>query len=309
MKKTKIYAMLVILLLITSCEKYVSVNSTTASKDGSNNVTLHIVAYEHRKFTPFSAPPRHSLGDSRSSEPSADNDYTLADICKKISFAVFYGDEKVKTINQSISEENFGTVNFSLQEGTYDIVVIAHSGTGNCTISSPEKITFTNNKVTDTFYYYGSLEVSEDTPTEKEINLTRAVGMFRLHINDEIPNNAKQFKFYYTGGSSTFDAVTGSGCVNSKQTEYKTIDKNTKDYDVFTFPHNPIKKIKLDITAQNASGTTIASNLFENVTVERNFITTYSGNFFSGDTGGGEGNSGFHFTFDAKWEGTNDTPF
>ena len=78
-------------------------------------------------------------------------------------------------------------------------------------------MTFPNNKVTDTFFYYGDLVVG----TEKQsydLTLTRAVAMFRLVLtDDEIPSTVAKLKFYYLGGSSTFrltadpdwDAVNG----------------------------------------------------------------------------------------------------
>lgn len=52
--------------------------------------------------------------------------------------------------------------------------------------------------------------------------------MFRLVIKDEIPEQAKKIKFYYTGGSSTLNAKTGYGCVNSKQTEILDLVKNSR---------------------------------------------------------------------------------
>ena len=48
-----------------------------------------------------------------------------------------------------------------------------------------------------------------------DVTLKRAVGKFRLVVKDETPKTIKQMKIYYTGGSSTFDATTGYGCVNS----------------------------------------------------------------------------------------------
>ena len=41
-------------------------------------------------------------------------------------------------------------------------MVIAHNGEGAATITSEEKVTFPNNKVTDTFYYYGDLVVTSE---------------------------------------------------------------------------------------------------------------------------------------------------
>jgi hypothetical protein len=40
--------------------------------------------------------------------------------------------------------------------------VCRHSCDGSATITSTEKVTFPNNKVTDTFYYYGDLVVTAE---------------------------------------------------------------------------------------------------------------------------------------------------
>ena len=70
-----------------------------------------------------------------------------------------------------------------------------------------------------------------------DLTLTRAVAMFRMVLTDEeIPSTVTKFKFYYTGGSSTFSPSAGYGCVNSKQTEIRPVaDDGT--YEIFTLPH------------------------------------------------------------------------
>lgn len=241
-------------------------------------------------------------GDDSSTEEPA-----LEDICTRLSFSFFNGEEKVKTVNQVAGDNGFGTASINLSEGTYRLVVIAHSGKGNCTISSPEKVKFYKNKMTDTFAYYGTLEVSEDEDTNQEINLSRAVAKITLSINDNIPENVKRLLFYYTGGSSTLNATTMQGCVNSKQTEEREIVAGQKDYDIYTFPHQDDKKVALTITGYDPSDVEVSSKYIENIPVKRNYITTCIGDLF------GEGDytpsdkeqttGGFTFKFDPKWDG------
>lgn len=62
--------------------------------------------------------------------------------------------------------------------------------------------------------------------------------MFRLVLTDEeIPSSVSKLKFYYVGGSSTFNPSTGYGCVNSKQTEIRTIANGVTTFSIFTLPH------------------------------------------------------------------------
>lgn len=303
MKTIRLLFLLTSITMFSSCEKFYAESTNTDGYDENANVTIKVSNFIQSKFEKNETLTR-SEDDSLSEEPA------LEDNCTRLSFAIFNIEEKVKNINQSIGDDNFGTININLPNGTYRVVVIAHSGKGNCTISSPEKIKFYKNKMTDTFLYYGTLEVNEDEENKQEINLSRAVAMIRIHINDDIPANIKQLKFYYTGGSSTLDATSALGCVNSRQTENLNITAGQKDYEVYTFPREDSKTVKLAITALDEVGTEVASKVIEDIPVNKNHITTYSGNLF-GDSGNGgsssydpkETTSGITFKFDPEWEG------
>ncbi|MBQ4029312.1 MAG: FimB/Mfa2 family fimbrial subunit, partial [Prevotella sp.] len=186
-------------------------------------------------------------------------------------------------------------------KGNYRLVAIAHNGTGAATISSPEKITFPNNKCTDTFYICEDFSVSDNS--EFDLTLKRAVAMFRFVVEDAFPENIHQMKFYYTGGSSTFDATTGYGCVNSKQTEYREINdemgNNEKQFDLFTFPHAEEDTLKMTITALSSTDVTIKERNFTSIPVKKNYITQYSGTFF--DSTSSEGDLNIHFQVDTTW--------
>ena len=210
---------------------------------------------------------------------------------------------------QKEGDASFGTVALTLAAGTYQLVVIAHNAEGSATITSTEKVTFPNNKVTDTFYYYGDLVVTSEVQSY-DLTLSRAVAMFRMVLTDEeIPSTVTKFKFYYTGGSSTFSPSAGYGCVNSKQTEIRTVaDDGT--YEIFTLPHTEEDVLtKLTVTALDANDNTVKERVFENVPVTRNQITRYTGSFF-GNGGSGQTSDGtFRLTADPDWDSVNGYTF
>lgn len=280
MKTIKFYAMFAIMVMMSSCEKFISDSEKSSEKSETKNVSLQLSQTEKVKKA-----------------------------CQKVSFAFFKGDEKIGAINQALDDADFGNIHVSLSPGSYRIVAIGHNGTGSCTITTPEKITFTNNKVTDTFYYYGTLEAKEDEKTTETVTLRRAVAMLRLVIKDKIPDNAKKIKFYYTGGSSTFNAVTGYGCVNSKQTEILDIKPDQQVYEVYTFPHEDNKTLKVTISVLDENDFTIASTTLEDVQVEKNYITQYSGKLFKDLSGGGSTDIDIDFEFDPEWAGEKDYEF
>ena len=292
--------MLVLVATLTSCEKFsLDESGQSSTHDANANVTVRIHQVQNR-----------TIGEVTKATASGT---ALKDVCSKVSFVVFDGEEKIEAINQSADDDNFGIARFSLDEGEYRLVVIAHNGKGNCTMTVPEKVKFTSNKLTDTFYYYGKLTVKDDKILA-DVKLQRAVSAFRLHITDEIiPEEMKSIKFYYTGGSSTLDATSGYGCVNSRQTEVFKLAKDQRDYSVYTFPHEDSQGLNMKISILDADGKTIRELDKDNIEVKCNYITKANISIAesSGDTPGGsdggdeddKGDGGFNIQFNPEWEG------
>jgi hypothetical protein len=129
--------------------------------------------------------------------------------------------------------------------------------------------------------------------------------MFRLNVEDVIPDQVKQMKFYYTGGSSTFNAKTGYGCVNSKQTELRDVNEVVRSadpacFEVYTFPHAESGELKMTVSALNASNEVIVEKVFEKVPVTINQITQYAGHFFSSSPD--DGTIEFVLHTDSSWQ-------
>lgn len=275
-------------LLLAACEKPVLDNEDAVTKKDAN-VILHFKQYEQESFT-------RSATD-------------ITELCSRLNIAIFDADgTKVKTVAQKESDAGYGTVALTLASGTYKLVVIAHNGEGSATITSTEKVTFPNNKVTDTFYYYGDLIVTDATQSY-DLTLTRAVAMFRLVLTDEeMPSNVAKLKFYYLGGSSTFSPKDGCGCVNSKQTEIRPVSDDGI-YEIFTLPHTEDDVLtKLTVTALDQNDNIVKEKVFENVPVTRNQVTRYTGSFFG--SGGSQTSDGtIRLTADPDWDSVNGYTF
>ena len=291
--------LLILLFGLTACEKPVfSEDGSGGDSHAEANVILH--------FTQFEASPLTPLQEARGTRAATD----ITELCSRLNIAIFDADgTKVKTVAQKSDDANYGTVALSLAAATYQLVVIAHNGDGSATISTTEKVTFPNNKVTDTFYYYGDLVVTGEKQSY-DLTLTRAVAMFRLVLTDEsVPAAVAKFKFYYVGGSSTFSPVEGYGCVQSKQTEIRTV-ADDGIYEIYTLPHSEEDLLtKLTVTALDANDNIIKERVFENVPVVRNQVTRYTGSFFG--SGGGEqtGSGDFRMTADPEWDAVNGYTF
>ena len=293
----KKYMFIALTLLVAACEKPILDEDVVLMNEA--NVILHMTQYEQEAFG--------NSGNRATTRTATD----ITELCSRLNIAIFDDDgTKVKTVAQKEGDASFGTVALTLAAGTYQLVVIAHNGEGSATITSTEKVTFPNNKVTDTFYYYGDLVVTSEVQSY-DLTLTRAVAMFRMVLtDDEIPSSVAKFKFYYTGGSSTFSPSAGYGCVNSKQTEIRTVADGVTTFDIFTLPHTEEDVLtKLTVTALDANDNIIKEKVFENVPVSRNQVTRYTGSFF-GSGGSGQTSDGtFRLTADPDWDSVNGYTF
>lgn len=310
--KKKNYALVASFLMmlvatLTSCEKFALDETSTDPHDANANVTFH-VSMGKNQSTEF-----NTKATGFNTKAADSNAIPLEKVCSRLSLGIFDEIGKVKTLNTLSTDKEYGKLSVALDEGEYRVVIIGHNGAGNCTISSPEKIKFSNNKLTDTFYYYGRLNITSEE-TEETIELKRAVAQFKVHITDSvIPTNARSIRFYYLGGSSTLDATSGYGCVNSRQTEVFKLAKDQRDYSVYTFPHEDSQGLNMKISILDADGKTIRELDKDNIEVKCNYITKANISIAesSGDTPGGgdgededdKGNGGFNILFNPEWAG------
>lgn len=252
------------MLSVASCEKM------TVGKGGSEeevNVFLSVASFEQ---VPFSA--------TRTA---------VSEVCSRLSFLVYDRDgTRIRKEDQQMDDEDFGQAGFMLAKGRYYLVVVAHSGEGNPTSTNARKIGFTNKTgYTDTFVYADSLTVDE-TDVERSLNLRRITAMVRFIPNDAVPAKADSIRFYYTGGSGTFDAVGGGwGVVKSTQVQWYAVNPSERQFEIYTIPHEGDGQ-QLNLTASTYQGnkgeaTLLTECEIEGIPVKRNHITTCRGYLFS----------------------------
>ena len=279
---------LVMIMMMQGCEKGILDEESEVTLDG--NLMVDVLEIEN---IPFESLTR---GDQAASE-----------VCNRLNFAIYdMGGSRLKQINQEKGKAGFGTVSFQLEEGDYELVVVAHSSKGNPTMTNPAKIQFTNaTGYTDTFLYTGKVSVDEESEG-LTISLNRITSLCRFVITDDIPESVKKIQFYYTGGSGAFDAATGMGCVASKQTvTFDLTSESRKQFDLYTFLHEPSDQIALKVTAMDADGKELYVREFD-VPMERNRVTRLSGNFFDGS---GSSTTIGGITINAEWNGETNVEF
>ena len=237
---------------------------------------------------------------------------TIGDYFTKLNVMLFDADgakvfDKVRT--QLATDDDFGTLNAALQEGTYTVVAVGHSSLVSATIKSPQMVQFTakdGQKLTDTFCYCGDVTIG-DTPEQFQLKMHRVCAMVEVVATDEtVPDGFARVVIGYTGGSANFNPTTFEGTTKSTQSEARI---KADRYQVFTFPYMATTgTLKMTLSMQTADGTVLAVKTIDEVPVTRNRITRYTGHLFD-NTPGEITETGFGFTVDADWDGIDDYTF
>ena len=267
-----LYALAMTVALV-SCEKAIMAVDSTTSGDKNGNLRVSVYQIEQ---TPFTSITRRA--DNATTRAAQD----ASKACTRLNFAIYdEGGSRLKQVNQTSDKASFGQCAFQLEEGTYQLVVVGHSASSNPTMTVPTKIQFTNaTGYTDTFLCYGEVTIGEES-VDYEVSLDRIVALCRFVVTDDIPAEVKKMRFYYTGGSGAFNAVTGLGCVASKQdVKFDVTPTGSKQFDLYTFLHDLSDNIALTVTALDAGGNELYSRQFD-VLMQQNHITWLSGAFFS----------------------------
>ena len=269
MTKQSLFSIFALLLcfVFTSCEEpYTAEESapvpTQQEKTQKGNLMVSVFQLEQ---TPFSSMTRTAA----------------ADACTHLNFAVYGLDgTRIKQINQTLADSDFGKASFQLTEGTYRVVVVAHSSSTNPTMTDPGKIQFSNSTgYSDTFLCSGTVTI-QDEPVNMKLTLECIVALCRFVITDDYPADVTRMRFQYTGGSNAFNAISsGFGCSSSTQTINYEVSTGLKQFDLYTFPLATEGELHLTVAALDANNQTVRERTFD-VAITRNNITWLTGEFF-----------------------------
>ena len=268
MSRPHLLTFAILCCLLTGCE-HVNIadieeaNGSNAATELKGNLRISVSQLEQ---TPLSAITRAGL----------------VDVCSRLNFAIYnLSGSRIKQTNQVWGDTGFGSTSFQLDEGTYQLVVLAHSSNGNPTMTDPAKVRFTNAQgFTDTFLYNDNVTVGAE-PQTRTLTLHRITSLCRFVIDGDIPSGVSRMRFYYTGGSGAFNAATGLGSVNSKQDVKFDVTSGQKEFDLYTYLHDTEGTIHLKVYALDAADNVLTEREF-NVSLAQGKMTIYSGDFFSG---------------------------
>ena len=234
----------------------------------------------------------------------------LQEACSVINYAIYnMSDGKLdKQINQKASDDQFGTLTLKLEEGSYHLVVVAHNGDANATMSDRSKITFQNNsrrRITDTFLYSSDISVVKDMQP-LNLDLDRVVTKVELRlVADSVPPSVEMMEFEIgTGGSSGLNTLNGYGTRSTKYTDKISVSPGDTLIEVYTFVYEGAETTKMTVTAKDNAGQEVKKILLENIPIARNRITRYSGVLFGKESI----NTQSMVCINREWAGLNEYP-
>ena len=232
------------------------------------------------------------------SRGSDDEPLTLSDVAEHLSFAVFKSDGVTlvegTTIHQVKSNDvnGFGRVQLQLHFGSYKIVAVAHSGTGNVNIQSVESATLPGTMFKDTFVGVYDLDVAT-ADCSFEMPLRRITSAFYLNLTDTPPANASTMKITLNNGGATpnqlnINPSTGFAEDNWSQSRIFTMTNIIDDepdlvyYIGKSFP----TKVIVKATAYDSENKEVMHRIFTDVPLTPNKKTRAIGVFFNASGSG-----------------------
>lgn len=290
MKTPKTLLLIIAALLFAACEKYVVEDvAQTESKvvDGNLVVKAECVVTK-------------AAGD--------DDEQVSLPLNKRfirMSMVLYQNDVRVDYVNQVNTDKDFGTMSVDLEPGTYQLVVLAHSGQRSPTTTNCHKISFSA-PLTDVFSYYGDVVVGKEA-SKITVQLTRAVAKIQLNITDEIPADVSFFNFIYKGASVSFDPATKIGLASStrRNVEIEKVD-GVKTFEFYTFVTGDDQLVDLDIAGYSEAKDILGAKKFPGISVELRKVTKIDSPVFDGVI---EGPTDISVTVDDTWDGLIDYTF
>lgn len=290
MKQIKTLLLIFAAFLCAACEKYVAEEGTQSeSKVIDGNLVVKAECVVTR------------AGETEENQESL----PLKDRFTRMTMVLYQNDVRVDYVNQVNTDPGFGTMSVDLDPGTYQLVVLAHSGQRSPTTTNCHKISFSA-PLTDVFSYYGDVVIGKEA-SKITVQLTRAVAKIQLNITDEIPEGVSFFNYIYKGASVSFDPATQIGVVSSTRRNVE-IEKaeGVKTFELYTFVSSDNQTVDWDFAGYSELNEVIGSKKFSDIPVSLRKVTKIDSPVFDGVI---EGPTDITFTFDDTWDGVVDYTF
>ena len=284
MKSPKTLLLIIATLLFAAGEKYVAEEGTQSeSKVVDGNLVVKAECVVTR------------AGETEEGQEAL----PLKDRFTRMTMVLYQNDVRVDYVNQDNLDKDFGTMSVDLDPGTYQLVVLAHSGQRSPTTTNCHKISFSA-PLTDVFSYYGDVVVGKEV-NKVTVQLTRAVAKIQLTVTGEIPAGVSFFNYIYKGASVSFDPATQKGVASTtrRNVEVEKAD-GVKTFELYTFVSSDDQTVDWDFAGYSSEKEVLGSKKISNIPVALRNVTKIESKVFDGVI---EGPTDISVTVDDTWDG------
>lgn len=208
--------------------------------------------------------------------------------------------QNIQYVHQSdATQSDFGSATLRLPIGKYKMVAIASAMKGEVNIVSAEEVTFPENEsLDDMAYVCKDIEVKSGSNTFN-CQLERAISLLKFHSSDELPAGISKVEASLSGNiSRVFNPTTGYGVKgagdNTQNRSWSLANMKpgkAMTISMYVFLSSEKETIQADLNIYNTDNEVIKALHFNQVTLQQNHVTTYTGPLFTSG-------SAFEFTFE-----------
>lgn len=208
--------------------------------------------------------------------------------------------QNIQYVHQAdATQSDFGSATLRLPIGKYKMVAIASAMKGEVNIVSAEEVTFPENEsLDDMAYVCKDIEVKSGSNTFN-CQLERAISLLKFHSSDELPAGISKVEASLSGNiSRVFNPTTGYGVKgagdNTQNRSWSLANMKpgkTMTISMYVFLSSEKETIQADLNIYNTDNEVIKALHFNQVTLQQNHVTTYTGPLFTSG-------SAFEFTFE-----------
>ena len=212
-----------------------------------------------------------------------------------------YNSTQVKSAPSTYSA--FGDFSCDLPAGTFTMVVIGRdwSEGDEFSLTSPTVAAYTSERVRETFCASQSVTVTNSTPLDLSVTLSRIVAKLNVLSTDTRPEGVSKIRTTYAAGSRSFNPTTGLAIGNAGFSVTNTPSATVgSTIDVLNFAFLSTDEQTMDITLEvlGEHDEVLITKVIRNVPLKRNRKTILSGPVFSPST------SAISFMVETGWDET-----
>lgn len=276
-----LFAFAVVALVCAACTNTTELSESSEPSVEKQRVTLSFSPYT---LTPMGAKANRAPKATRATVP-------VSDVVNRLDVWLMEGDsttaltkrEAVAESHQTVTDDGFGSLSLTLDKSkTYTLYAIGHKESAP-TILSTGVVSFPDTKKLQTLYY--STTFTPAATTTLDCKMLRAVGMFRIVLEDEIPSEVKKIAITADGTPTQWSfpqhaGITPTDTYSVAWTSYAHGDDGTTTFSIYILGSDTEKRYSVTVSAYGDDGSVLKTRTFTDVPIRNNYRTVYTGRFF-----------------------------